>query len=458
MSGVCGNNKIVSRENYRKLVQESKDIIKDFTGFVSIECSGSFNSNKNKTTFGDLDLITYIDGSLFNSKKEIKSKLAKFMTKKDITKIVPFTSEKYKGKRYYNSGEIITVSLKSEFDDIEPAQVDFIIATSENEFRFKKEFLDMTAEKQGLVLGLVKTVFIENNDDELSNILDSLNIDIDLDLPSNQEYEFSLSSKELQLRKITYENNTFKEQNREILYTFNDFDTIGLILPKFDLNKNFFNLLIESKSILKKQRSLNRIKGVFKSMVTIKSGERNTEKGYNKERCIAEVDSAKLDSVGLFVGRFQPVTNGHLSIIERMSKENKSNIIFLVKGKKSSLDKESNPFDLDTQIKMLNLVMPKNVKVQVINTGFFINEINEMNSDSFVLYAGSDRIPAYTKYTKYLEGNKTLEIKEIQRTDEDVSATQVRKSLKDDNKFKFMALTPKKLHTMYDELKEIIKG
>jgi len=163
------------------------------------------------------------------------------------------------------------------------------------------------------------------------------------------------------------------------------------------------------------------------------------------------------ETMGVFSGRFQPVTAAHAKIIETIGKENTNATVFLVKGKKSSEDKTKNPFDAETQKKMLELVAPKNVQIKIISSGFFVGELNEMKDGTkFVAYAGSDRVKAYEKYEKYMEDDRTLEVKEIKRTDDDISATKVREALINNNKEAFEKLTHKKMHKMFEELKAII--
>ena len=52
------------------------------------------------------------------------------------------------------------------------------------------------------------------------------------------------------------------------------------------------------------------------------------------------------NSIGVYIGRFQPPHIGHKQIINRMISENFKNYIFIVNGEKSSQDKEKNPFSL----------------------------------------------------------------------------------------------------------------
>ena len=159
MSGVAGADRVKSRQDYQKFLASYKNIISKFPGFVSIQPSGSYNSNLEKNDFGDIDLITHIKSS--KNKKEVKQDLVHFFEKMPDTVITAFTSEKHAGRRSYNSGEIVTVRYHDHALGYS-AQIDNIIALDHVEAGFKQEFLDMPAEKQGLVLGLVKIAAIED--------------------------------------------------------------------------------------------------------------------------------------------------------------------------------------------------------------------------------------------------------------------------------------------------------
>lgn len=289
MSGVTGNNKIQSRKDFREILKSYKEVIKDFPGYKSLETSGSYNSDKSKKTFGDIDLILHVDGKLYNNdKKEVKKALAKFLTSLPDSLVVPFVSDKYYGKRYYNSGEIITISYQVPNPGIQACQIDNIIALDETEAKFKKDFLDMPAAKQGLVLGLIKTALIEQ---QPNAVFKRLGIkENSKDLSDLQEYEFNLSSKEIQLRKVTYtEKGSFKQANREIVWTSRDWNILQKILKDFDLSLSFDRLLKQTKDTLKKTRSTKRMAGVFRSMISIKSGEVGKKKGYDKQKALDKV-------------------------------------------------------------------------------------------------------------------------------------------------------------------------
>jgi len=299
MSGVTGNDKIQSRKDFKKIVKYAENLIKDFPGFISVEPTGSYNSDKEKTNFGDVDLITFIDGNIYdNDKKKIKANLTKYFTFKPNNIVVPFISPKYKGRRYYNSGEIITISLKIPNSSIEAAQVDFIIAMDINETKFKKDFLDMPADKQGLILGATKVALLEFNEEK---ILNSLDINRPL-LENNQEIEFNCSSKEIQLRKVTYnpkllEIGEFKTLKQEVLWTSRRWEDLQIILYKLDLSLSFNELIEEIRNTFILDRSLRRLKGVFKSMVSIKSGEVGKEKGINKQKSLDIIEKLTLKNI-----------------------------------------------------------------------------------------------------------------------------------------------------------------
>lgn len=157
-------------------------------------------------------------------------------------------------------------------------------------------------------------------------------------------------------------------------------------------------------------------------------------------------------SIGLMVGRFQPLTKVHTEIINQMSNENDTGIVFLVKSGKPS---DRNPFNEDIQRKLLDEVLPSNVMVVTLKSGFFVDYINELNDTEFVLYAGTDRAESYTKFSSYMNDGKHLSIKEINRTDDDVSATLVRESLKNNNYEAFMNLTDNRTHKYFNELKSL---
>jgi cytidyltransferase-like protein len=169
-----------------------------------------------------------------------------------------------------------------------------------------------------------------------------------------------------------------------------------------------------------------------------------------------------VENYGVMFGRFQPLTNGHLKGIEFMSKHVDKGCIYIVKGKKTSLDKDKNPFDEDIQIEMIKKVLPKNLEVKIAPSAFYPDIINQLDYDNFKILAGSDRVQAYKKMLSYVSEEKEAEVIEIPReglaSGEDVSATKVRQALKDNDEESFKKMTPPEIHKLFDELKEIVRG
>ena len=167
-------------------------------------------------------------------------------------------------------------------------KIDNIIALDHTEASFKQLFLDLPAEKQGLILGLTKVATIETSPKILFK---KLNIRAPDTLDKDQEYEFNLSSVEIQLRKVTYEPGTFKQASREVVWKSRNFDDLEKILYQFKINTTFEDLIKQAKQKLKNPRSNARMQGVFTSMISVKSGEVGTQKGSDKTAAINKVKS-----------------------------------------------------------------------------------------------------------------------------------------------------------------------
>jgi len=281
MSGLAGAERVRSREDYRKISRNYFNLIKQFNiTELSLQSTGSYRSDPTKKTFGDMDLIVTIPTTL--TKTTLKKSLVEFFHSQPEDVIVPFSNPKYLDRRTYNSGEIVTV----RYHDNElgySVQIDNIIATNNNEAEFKANFLSMPASIQGLVLGLVKVAVLENPATDLFVRLGIADPGV---LGPDQEYEFNLSSSELQLRRVQYEPGTYKQVSREILWTSTVFLHVHWLLKMTNFNFTFVELVSKINSEIKNPRSRERIKGLFASMISVKSGEVGTEKGAEKEKSL----------------------------------------------------------------------------------------------------------------------------------------------------------------------------
>ena len=326
MSGSAGGNRI-TRESVAKTVDSYINrILKKFPAFKSAKVSGSYNTSA-KEDFGDIDLIVNLES---DDKKGVKVDLAKFLSSLSDDVIVPFKSEKYKGKKYLNTGEIVTILYPIEGQPGEYVQIDNIVSVSDDEAEFKKEFLDYPAEIQGLLLGLAKVICLEEDPKAIFARMGINNIP---ELEANQEYEFNLSSAGLTLRIVTLDN--FKETDRTEVWKTSNWSNIKRLFTNYKIDGSFEDLLNDISSKVKNPRSKNRIKGIFNSMVSIKSGEVGTPKGDNKQKSLDKVNNTLSETnlgrylvsllleqdqptIALFPGKFKPPHKGHFSVVKQL--------------------------------------------------------------------------------------------------------------------------------------------
>lgn len=280
-SGSAGGNRIERSDVEKTKDSYIKKVLSKFKGFKDAKISGSYNTG-GKKDFGDLDLIVTLEG---DDKKKAKDELANFVKSLPDDVIVPFKSEKYGGKKALVTGEIVTILYPIEGKPGQFIQIDNMISTSEEESNFKKEFLDYPAEVQGLMLGLIKVALIEKDNNE---IFKKLGISDLPKLEKDEEYEFNLSSSGLTLRKIKLSPEK-KELSREEVWKTTNWSAIKTIIDGFDYEKGFEPFLNQLSKL--SDRSKKRIKGVFNSMVSIKSGEVGTPKGDNKQKALDTVNS-----------------------------------------------------------------------------------------------------------------------------------------------------------------------
>lgn len=173
------------------------------------------------------------------------------------------------------------------------------------------------------------------------------------------------------------------------------------------------------------------------------------------------------EKVNIFVGRFQPFTLGHVKVLETLYKQNGYPVIvFLVKAKTAKKeDAIKRPYDVETQIQMFNNVQSEYrflKEVIVVPSAAIDIMFNELrpNYEPVLWGTGTDRMKAYgymvnnDKYRQELGVLPEFGLYEIQRGDDDISATKVRQALSDGNVKEFNKMTPRSLHGMFNDLKE----
>ena len=375
MSGVAGGNRIKKEDVQATFNDYIKLVLRKIPGFINATLSGSIKTGA-KADFGDLDIITSFKG---DSKQEVKQRIIDSVTTLPSSIIVPFKSSKYTGRKYYNSGELISVLFPITGQPGQYIQVDNIIALSQEEHNFKNNFLDLPAEKQGLLIGLVKTVLLEEDPKSVFRRLSITNLP---PLQEGEEYEFNLSSVNLSLRKVKLEN--FKEVSREIVWGSADWNLVEKLLLNYNIEGTFEELLNEITNKLKNPRSKKRVAGIFRGMVSVKSGEVGTPKGDNKERAIklvtqrlseskvrplfntnksfskffTESEGTGFNLIVIFAGRFQPFHKGHAHYYERAKHEFPTAKFYIATASNTSKDAQKDPskypFDFNEKKQIIN--------------------------------------------------------------------------------------------------------
>jgi hypothetical protein len=334
MSGSIGANRIPRSAVEATFKAYIDKVLKKFPGFKSAKISGSYNTTV-KPDHGDLDLVINIEGDE-QDKKKLKQQFAAFINSLPDNISVPFKSGRYVGKKSAGTGDIVIVGFPIEgFPDLS-VQIDNMIVTSEQESDYRKSFLDLPAEKQGLLVGLAKAILLEEDPQAIFSRLGIKNIP---KLEDNQELEFNLSNKGLTLRLVTLGDN-FKEVGRNEIWTSFNWSDIEKLFQNYNLKGNWEDLLNDIKSKLNNPRSKNRVKGVFNSLVVINAGEAGTPKGDNKLAAKAKVDSTLTEhminlgqylanilleaedqpTVALFPGAFKPPHKGHVDVVNKLLK------------------------------------------------------------------------------------------------------------------------------------------
>lgn len=175
--------------------------------------------------------------------------------------------------------------------------------------------------------------------------------------------------------------------------------------------------------------------------------------------------------VNITIGRFQPFTNGHMKCVEAAYNElGVPTIVCMINVKDEKVD-EKHPFPSSLILPLYNDAFKNDKLIEkfVLVSNADIVKIGELLwNEGYEIVSwtcGTDRIDSYSRMAKnYAEKahlSKDFKMIEIKRSDEDISATKVRRALLDDDKKLFNKLTPfgslrRHMLGIYDILKEQI--
>lgn len=162
--------------------------------------------------------------------------------------------------------------------------------------------------------------------------------------------------------------------------------------------------------------------------------------------------------VSVFMGRLQPPTAAHIKIIDDAVKKYKQPVVVAV----VTSDNTNSPFSFGLVKNILQASCKQKPKVLEIRSGFigdFLSPLRDDGFEPYVLLAGSDRAKGYKAQIKRYNDMFTLQlsVKEIKRTDADISGTKVRQALVDEDESTFKSMTAKGTHKFYKKLQKAMK-
>ena len=437
MSGVAGGNRIERGDVQATFNKYVEEVLSKIPGFKKASLSGSVKAGS-KADFGDLDIIAWFEGE---DKREVKQRIIEAVLALPQDVIVPFKSEKYAGKRYNNAGELISVLYPIVGKDDQYIQVDNIISLTEEEHAFKGSFLDLPAEKQGLLLGLAKVILLEEDPQDVFRRMGISNLP---KLGKDEEFEFNLSSVKLSLRKVKLEN--FREVSREEVWSTTNWGTIKILFKNFNIDGSFEDLLDDISRRLTNARSKNRVAGIFKSMVSVKSGEVGTAKAKGKEDALEKVAQTLAEAlddgsevVALYAGGFKPPHLAHFENAKFLSTKADKIVIFIGPKIREGVKITAEQSKAIWEIYAKYINVPVEIVVSKVTPILDTYEWIDANQDKvtdIITGAMADEMGKFAGIEKRKKQGdyKNVEVKELpvitNKEDDKFSATDIRKSEK----------------------------
>ena len=419
MSGSIGANRIPRAAVETTLKAYIDKVLKKFPGFKSAKISGSYNTTL-KPDHGDIDLVINIEGDE-QDRKKLKQNFAAYISSLSDDITIPFTSGRHVGKKAAGTGDIVIVQFAIEgYPDL-TVQIDNMIVASEQESEYRKSFLDLPAEKQGLLVGLAKAQLLEEDPIEIFKRLGITNIP---KLDKNQELEFNLSNKGLTLRLVTLGDN-FKELGRNEIWTSFNWSDVEKLFKDYKLDGTWEELLESINSKLKNSRSRNRVKGIFNSLVVINAGEAGTDKGNNKLKAKETVDKLLenmlfkglvkelimplledefQETIAIYPGKFKPPHKGHFEVAKQLIGKVDKIIIAISAKEHDGITAQQS----EAIWKLYNTLLDGKLDIEIIKgapVGYVLDTIKENPNNHYIAVYGKGeegRYKAIGKDPRYM--------------------------------------------------------
>lgn len=276
MSGSIGGSRIKREQVALTYQRYQEEVLQKFPGYKESTITGSYNAGTRKD-HGDIDLVVYIDSS--KEIKQVKKEFKSYLDSLPDELTPPFVFGRKKGEKSQSYGAIVTCGFPISGDEDKYVQVDNIIVTTPNDLKFQRNFLNLDAAKQAIMMGLVRVLPLD------PHVLAKLELNNLPELPPNQEYEFVLSPKGISFRQVTLTSDR-KESSRIELWRSSNWDYVEMLLKDYNIDKGFEDILVQIDKNIKDRRSRERIVGVMKSMINVGVGEVGTPKGDAKQHAI----------------------------------------------------------------------------------------------------------------------------------------------------------------------------
>lgn len=166
--------------------------------------------------------------------------------------------------------------------------------------------------------------------------------------------------------------------------------------------------------------------------------------------------------VSIVQGRFQPITSGHIKVIDQARSLGYPVVLLIVRGAKSQQN-NNNPIPEDLQKELISISAGNKISMMfTVPNGYmgtYVNTLRDNDLEPVALFTGSDRMKNYLDMndrTKELL-DTDIEIKEIKRDDTDISASKVRDLVKNNKWKEFQDITTNISKEYFEKLKEFIK-
>jgi len=449
MSGSIGANRIPSSAVKKTVDSFIEKVLKKYPTFKSAKITGSYNvipkdengevvgGQEKPEGHGDIDLVIELEGSREDMKK-IKADFAAYLNSLSDDVTVPFRAGRHTGKKTAGTGDIVITQYHIEgFPDL-TVQIDNMIVSSEEESTYRASFLDIPGPKQALMIGLAKTMCIEEDPFE---IFKRLGIKEVPQLQEGQEYEFVLSSKGLTLRVVTLDN--FKEVERRDIWMSYNWSDVQTLFKDYKVDGTFEQLLDQLvKKQWKSQRSKNRIKGTFKSMLVIGAGEVGTPKGAGKEAALDKVNSlleneGQPKTVAIYAGGFKPPHRAHFENAKILGSKADKLVIFIGPKVREGVKITAEQSKAIWEIYAKYLPKPTEViiseKTPILDTYLWIDQ-NQDSVDKIITGTTADEMQKFAGIEKQkAKGNyNNVEVVELPmittKEDDKFSASEIRSS------------------------------